>query len=70
MTSQANKPQVEENYYQILEVPKTASLLEIRDAYEGKLEETQLDAFAAYSLFPEERLKKITAFQSGFYDSG
>lgn len=32
MTSQANNPQVEENYYQILEVPKTASLVEIRDA--------------------------------------
>jgi len=37
MTSQANNPQVEENYYQILEVQKTASLVEIRYAYEGKL---------------------------------
>ena len=58
MTSQANNPQVEENYYQILEVPKTASLLEIRGAYEGKLEETQLDAFAAYSLFPEDETEE------------
>ena len=32
MTSLANNPQDEENYYQILEVPKTASLVEIRDA--------------------------------------
>jgi len=58
MTSQANNPQVEENYYQILEVPKTASLVEIRDAYEGKLEETQLDAFAAYSLLPEDETEE------------
>ena len=58
MISQANNPQVEENYYQILEVPKTASLVEIRDAYEGKLEETQLDAFAAYSLFPEDETEE------------
>ena len=58
MTSQAKNPQVEENYYQILEVPKTASLLEIRGAYEGKLEETQLDAFAAYSLLPEDETEE------------
>ena len=58
MTSQANNPQVEENYYQILEVPKTASLVEIRDAYEGKLEETQLDAFASYSLLPEDETEE------------
>ena len=59
MTTQANKPQLEENYYQILEVLKTASLVEIRDAYEGKLEETQLDAFAAYSLLPEDETEEI-----------
>ena len=59
MTSQAKNPKVEENFYQILEVPKTASLLEIRDAYEGKLEETQLDAFAAYSLLPEDETEEI-----------
>ena len=35
MTSQANNPQVEENYYQILEVPKTASLVEIRGCLRG-----------------------------------
>ena len=58
MTSLANNPQVEENYYQILEVSKTASLVEIRDAYESKLEETQLDAFAAYSLFPEDETEE------------
>ena len=67
MTSQANNPQVEENYYQILEVPKTASLVEIRDAYEGKLEETQLEAFAAYSLLPEEETEeKLLHFSQAF----
>ena len=67
MTSQANNPQVEENYYQILEVQKTASLLEIRYAYEGKLEETQLEAFAAYSLLPEEETEeKLLHFSQAF----
>jgi len=45
---------IEENLYQILNVPNTANLAEIRKAYEGKLEETHLEAFAAYSLLPEE----------------
>ena len=67
MTSKAINPQAEENYYQILEVPKTASLVEIRDAYEGKLEETQLDAFAAYSLLPEEETEeKLLHFSQAF----
>ena len=64
MNSLANNPQVEENYYQILEVSKTASLVEIRDAYESKLEETQLDAFAAYSLFPEDETEEILLYFS------
>ena len=67
MTSQANNPQVEENYYQILEVPKTASLVEIRNAYEVKLEETQLEAFAAYSLLPEDETEeKLLHFSQAF----
>jgi len=67
MTSQANNPQVEENYYQILEVQKTASLVEIRYAYEGKLEETQLEAFAAYSLLPEDETEeKLLHFSQAF----
>ena len=67
MTTQANNPQLEENYYQILEVLKTASLLEIRDAYEGKLEETQLEAFATYSLLPEEETEeKLLHFSQAF----
>ena len=67
MTTQAKNPQLEENYYQILEVLKTASLLEIRDAYEGKLEETQLEAFAAYSLLPEEETEeKLLHFSQAF----
>ena len=45
---------IEENFYQILDVPNTASLTDIRQAYEGKLEDAHLEAFAAYSLFPEE----------------
>jgi len=67
MTSQANNPQVEENYYQILEVQKTASLVEIRNAYEVKLEETQLEAFAAYSLLPEDETEeKLLHFSQAF----
>ena len=67
MTTQAKNPQLEENYYQILEVLNTASLLEIRDAYEGKLEETQLEAFAAYSLLPEEETEeKLLHFSQAF----
>ena len=67
MTTQANNPQLEENYYQILEVLKTSSLLEIRDAYEDKLEETQLEAFAAYSLLPEEETEeKLLHFSQAF----
>ena len=67
MTSRATNPQVEENYYQILEVQKTASLVEIRHAYEGKLEETQLEAFAAYSLLPEEETEeKLLHFSQAF----
>ena len=67
MTTQAKNPQLEENYYQILEVLKTSSLLEIRDAYEGKLEETQLEAFAAYSLLPEEETEeKLLQFSQAF----
>ena len=49
---------IEENLYQILDVPNTASLAEIRQAYEGKLEEAHLEAFAAYSLFPEEETEE------------
>ncbi len=33
---------IEETYYQILDVPNTASLADIRQAYEGKLEEAHL----------------------------
>jgi len=49
-----NSAKIEENLYQILDVPNTANLAKIRQAYEGKLEETHLEAFAAYSLLPEE----------------
>ena len=49
---------MEENFYQILDVQNTATLAEIRKAYEGKLEETHLEAFAAYSLLPEEETEE------------
>jgi len=49
---------IEKNLYQILDVTNTASLVEIRQAYEGKLENTHLEAFAAYSLLPEEETEE------------
>ena len=53
-THSKDSTKIEENLYQILNVPNTANLVQIRQAYEGKLEETHLEAFAAYSLLPEE----------------
>ncbi|MBG56324.1 MAG: hypothetical protein CL935_04245 [Deltaproteobacteria bacterium] len=58
---------IEENYYQILDVPNTASLSEIRQAYEGKLEEAHLEAFAAYSLLPEEESEEKLLYFSHAY---
>ena len=58
---------IEENYYQILDVPNTASLAEIRQAYEEKLEEAHLEAFAAYSLLPEEESEeKLLQFSHAY----
>ena len=58
---------IEENLYQILDVPNTANLVEIRQAYEGKLEETHLEAFAAYSLLPEEETEeKLLQFSHAY----
>jgi len=57
----------EENYYQILEVDSTATLVEIRNAYEEKLEEAHLEAIAAYSLFPEEETEeKLLHYSQAF----
>ena len=62
-----NSAITEENFYQILDVPNTASLVEIRKAYEGKLEEAHLEAFAAYSLFPEEESEeKLLQFSHAY----
>ena len=67
MTSRTKNPQVEENFYQILEVPKIATMIEIRHAYEENLEETHLEALAAYSLFPEEQTeRKLLQFSQAF----
>ena len=49
---------VEGNYYQILAIPSTASLVEIRNAYEEQLEAVHLEAISAYSLFPEEQTEQ------------
>ena len=58
---------IEENLYQILNVTNTATLVEIRQAYEGKLEETHLEAFAAYSLLPEEETEeKLLQFSHAY----
>ena len=57
----------EENYYEILEVASTATLTEIRNAYEEKLEEAHLEAIAAYSLFPEEETEeKLLHYSQAF----
>ena len=48
----------EGNYYQILAIPSTASLVEIRNAYEEHLEAVHLEAISAYSLFPEEQTEQ------------
>ena len=58
---------IEENLYKILDVSKTANLAAIRQAYEGKLEETHLEAFAAYSLLPEEETEeKLLQFSHAY----
>ena len=62
-----NSTNIEENLYQILDVPNTANLAEIRQAYEGKLEETHLEAFAGYSLLPEEETEeKLLQFSHAY----
>ena len=68
MTTLENATTPEEvNYYQTLSVPSTATLIEIRNAYEEKLEEAHLEAFAAYSLFPEEETElKLLQFGQAF----
>ena len=58
---------IEENFYQILDVQNTASLTDIRQAYEGKLEDAHLEAFAAYSLLPEEESEeKLLQFSHAY----
>ena len=62
-----NSANIEEDLYQILDVTNTSSLAEIRQAYEGKLEEAHLEAFAAYSLFPEEETEeKLLQFSHAY----
>ena len=62
-----NSANIEEDLYQILDVPNMASLAEIRQAYEGKLEEAHLEAFAAYSLLPEdESEEKLLQFSHAY----
>jgi cytoskeletal protein RodZ len=55
------------NYYQTLSVPSTATLVEIRNAYENILEEAHLEALVAYSLLPEEEVElKLLQFGHAF----
>ena len=57
----------ENNYYQILEVPSTATLVEIRNAYEERLKKAHLEAIAAYSLLPEEETQeKLLQYSQAF----
>lgn len=58
MTTLENSQIQEENYYQILAVPSTANLVEIRNAYEEKLEEAHLEGISAYSLLPEDETEE------------
>ena len=68
MTTFENPPNTEEaNYYQNLRVPSTATLVEIRNAYEEILDEAHIEAIAAYSLIPEEYTElKILQFGQAF----
>ena len=68
MTSLENLPtSVVVNYYQTLSVPSTATLVEIRNAYENILEEAHLEALVAYSLLPEEEVElKLLQFGHAF----
>ena len=59
MSTVENSPILDEvNYYRILSISNTSTLVEIRNAYEKKLEEVHLEAIAAYSLFPEEETEQ------------
>ena len=59
MSTVENSPILNEvNYYRILSISNTSTLVEIRNAYEKKLEEVHLEAIAAYSLFPEEETEQ------------
>tara|TARA_B100000579_G_C22714516_1_gene796244 strand:- start:8 stop:778 length:771 start_codon:yes stop_codon:yes gene_type:complete len=67
INSKKNSSKIEENFYQILDVVNTASLVDIRQAYEGKLEEAHLEAFAGYSLIPEEETEdKLLQFSHAY----
>ena len=68
MTNLENFPTPELlNYYQTLSVPSTATLVEIRNAYENILEEAHLEALVAYSLLSEEEVDiKLLQFGNAF----
>jgi curved DNA-binding protein CbpA len=56
-----------ENYYQILNVPESASAIEIRRAYLNTLEIYKEDSQATYSLFSsEERTKLLQVIEKAF----
>ena len=49
----------DQTYYEILEVPPTATAKEIQMAYEHAKETFHSDSLAVYSLFSEEEMKEI-----------
>ena len=68
MTNLENLPILEEaNHYQTLRVPSTASLVEIRNAYQEILDEAHIEAIASYSLVPQEDTElKLLKFGHAF----
>ena len=47
------------NYYELLEIPSDASLLEIKRAYKNALETYSEDSLTTYSLFANNEREKI-----------
>jgi flagellar biosynthesis protein FlhG len=57
----------DQTYYEILEVPPTATAKEIQLAYEHAKETFHSDSLAVYSLFSEEEMKEIqTAIEEAY----
>lgn len=55
------KPYLEQNYYELLEVPSNASPLEVRRAYKKIFDLYQDESIASYSFFSQEERNEILA---------